>query len=90
MGFLIPFIFTFSFLFSQNNEMTKESFLSKIYELNNEDQYLSHFESSYKNEIVSLFSAEDLFINRIIILNKLINGNFKSKTQYLEFTIDFF
>ena len=90
MRFLIPFIFTFSFLFSQNNEITKESFLSKIYELKTEDQFLSHLKLSYENEIVSLFSAEDLFVNRIIILNKLINGNFKNKTQYLEFTIDYF
>ena len=90
MRFLIPLIFTFSFLFSQNNGVTKESFLSKIYELKTEDQFVSYFELSYKNEIVSLFSKEDLFVNRIILLNKLINGNFKNKTQYLEFTIDYF
>ena len=90
MRFLIPFIFAFSFLFSQNNGVTKESFLSKTYELKTEDQFVSHFELSYENEIVSLFSVEDLFVNRIILLNKLINGDFKNKTQYLEFTIDYF
>jgi len=88
--FLIPFIFSFSFLFSQNNEITKESFLDKIQNYSSEDELNSLFEISKKNEIISQFNKGELFGYRMIILMDLVRLRNENQEKYLESAINFF
>lgn len=79
-----------SIVFSQNGNDIKKSFSSKIYELKTEDQLLEHLKLSYKVEINSKFTNEELFSVRIILLNKLIDSSVENKGYYLQFIIDLF
>ena len=90
MKFLILFIFTFSFLFSQNNEMTKESFIYKIQNYSSEDELNSLFEISKKKEIISQFNQAELFGYRMMILGYLTRLNNKNQDKYVESSINFF
>jgi len=88
--YLIPLILACSLVYSQNTDDIKKSFLSKVHELGTEDQLLEHFNLSYKAEITSKFTNEELYTNRIILLNKLIGNSDENKGQYLDFIIDLF
>ena len=90
MRFFIPFIFSFSFLFSQNNEITRESFLDKIQNYSSEDELNSLFEISKKKEIISQFNQGELFGYRMIILMDLVRLRNENQEKYLESAINFF
>ena len=88
MKYIIPLVLACSIAFSQNTDEIKDSFLSKVDKLETEDQLLKHYNLSYKIEITSKLTDEELYTNRIILLNKLIGNSDKNKGKYLEFIIE--
>jgi CHAT domain-containing protein len=87
---LILFIISCSFVFSQNEEISKESFLDKFQNALSEEELNNLFKISNNQEIISQFKKEELFGYRMLVLLDLVRLRNDNQEKYLNFSIDYF